>query len=138
MSWNPNANSWVNAIAISGSTVYVGGASRHNVHELTLSQEGVLAPSRVFEVTPAAQRKATDFLGDVAISPDGRLVYAADLYNNAVKVINPQSGRVIEFQNDQIEELQRMVAEKLGYKLVDHRLELYGIPKGKKPDRPAE
>jgi Fur family ferric uptake transcriptional regulator len=39
-----------------------------------------------------------------------------------------QSGRVIEFQNDQIEELQRQVAEKLGYKLVDHRLELYGVP----------
>jgi Fur family ferric uptake transcriptional regulator len=43
-------------------------------------------------------------------------------------LIDVQSGRVIEFQNDQIEELQRMVAEKLGYKLVDHRLELYGVP----------
>jgi Fur family ferric uptake transcriptional regulator len=39
-----------------------------------------------------------------------------------------QSGRVIEFHDDQIEELQRLVAEKLGYKLVDHRLELYGVP----------
>jgi Fur family ferric uptake transcriptional regulator len=35
---------------------------------------------------------------------------------------------VIEFHDDQIEELQRLVAEKLGYKLVDHRLELYGVP----------
>ena len=43
-------------------------------------------------------------------------------------LIDVQSGRVIEFQNDQIEELQRQVAEKLGYKLVDHRLELYAVP----------
>jgi Fur family ferric uptake transcriptional regulator len=43
-------------------------------------------------------------------------------------LIDVQSGRVIEFQNDLIEELQRQVAEKLGYKLVDHRLELYGVP----------
>ena len=39
-----------------------------------------------------------------------------------------QSGKVIEFSNDAIEELQRQVAEKLGYRLVDHRLELYGVP----------
>lgn len=51
-------------------------------------------------------------------------------------LIDVQSGKVIEFHNDQIEELQRMVAEKLGYKLVDHRLELYGVPidsNGKEP-----
>lgn len=43
-------------------------------------------------------------------------------------LIDVQSGKVIEFHNDQIEDLQRQVAEKLGYKLVDHRLELYGVP----------
>ena len=45
-------------------------------------------------------------------------------------LIDVQTGRVIEFHDDQIEELQRLVAEKLGYKLVDHRLELYGVPLG--------
>jgi Fur family transcriptional regulator, ferric uptake regulator len=45
-------------------------------------------------------------------------------------LIDVQSGKVIEFHNDQIEELQRQVAEKLGYKLVDHRLELYAVPLG--------
>jgi Fur family ferric uptake transcriptional regulator len=45
-------------------------------------------------------------------------------------LIDVQSGKVIEFHNDQIEELQRQVAEKLGYKLVDHRLELYAVPIG--------
>jgi Fur family ferric uptake transcriptional regulator len=39
-----------------------------------------------------------------------------------------QSGKVIEFQDEEIEKLQRRVAEKLGYKLVDHRLELYAVP----------
>ncbi|MEC8475861.1 MAG: transcriptional repressor, partial [Pseudomonadota bacterium] len=43
-------------------------------------------------------------------------------------LIDLQSGKVIEFSNDAIEELQRQVAERLGYKLVDHRLELYGVP----------
>ena len=43
-------------------------------------------------------------------------------------LIDVQSGRVIEFRNDQIEKLQRAVAEELGYKLVDHRLELYAVP----------
>lgn len=43
-------------------------------------------------------------------------------------LIDIQSGKVIEFQNIKIEELQREIAEKLGYQLVDHRLELYCIP----------
>ena len=44
------------------------------------------------------------------------------------------SGKVIEFRNDEIERLQRRVAEELGFELVDHRLELYAVPKcAKKP-----
>ena len=41
-------------------------------------------------------------------------------------LININTGEVIEFRNDEIEKLQKQVAEKLGYKLVDHKLELYG------------
>jgi len=37
-----------------------------------------------------------------------------------------QTGDVIEFMDEEIEELQKKIAEKLGYELVDHRLELYG------------
>ena len=47
-------------------------------------------------------------------------------------LIDVQSGRVIEFRNDEIERLQRRVAEELGFELVDHRLELYGVPKSAK------
>ena len=41
-------------------------------------------------------------------------------------LIDVQSGEIVEFVDEEIEKLQNKVAEKLGYKLVDHRLELYG------------
>lgn len=43
-------------------------------------------------------------------------------------LIDMKSGKVIEFNNEEIERLQKIVAEKLGYKLVGHRLELYCLP----------
>ena len=59
---------------------------------------------------------------------DGRSRYETISEDHHDHLIDLQSGKVIEFSNDAIEELQRQVAERLGYKLVDHRLELYGIP----------
>jgi len=41
-------------------------------------------------------------------------------------LIDVNTGEIIEFVNEEIEKLQGRVAEKLGYKLIDHRLELYG------------
>lgn len=46
-------------------------------------------------------------------------------------LIDIESGQVIEFNNSKIEELQKQIAAELGYDLVDHRLELYGIKKKK-------
>ena len=46
-------------------------------------------------------------------------------------LIDVQSGEIVEFVDEEIEKLQETVAEKLGYQLVDHRLELYGIKKKK-------
>ncbi|AMW34479.1 Fur family transcriptional regulator [Haematospirillum jordaniae] len=43
-------------------------------------------------------------------------------------LIDLKSGQVLEFHNEYIEELQRCIAEKLGYRLVGQRLELYGVP----------
>ncbi|HXP95327.1 MAG TPA: transcriptional repressor, partial [Telmatospirillum sp.] len=43
-------------------------------------------------------------------------------------LIDMQSGRVIEFQNPEIEALQREIARRFGFKLVGHRLELYAVP----------
>jgi Fur family transcriptional regulator, ferric uptake regulator len=59
---------------------------------------------------------------------DGRARYEERPTDHHDHLIDVQSGRVIEFQNEAIEELQRGVAEKLGYKLVGHRLELYAVP----------
>ena len=44
-------------------------------------------------------------------------------------LIDVKSGEIIEFVDDEIEKLQKKVAEKYGYTLVDHKLELYGIKK---------
>ena len=44
-------------------------------------------------------------------------------------LIDVKTGEIIEFVNEDIEELQKKVADKYGYKLVDHKLELYGIKK---------
>jgi Fur family ferric uptake transcriptional regulator len=39
-----------------------------------------------------------------------------------------KTGKVVEFMDDEIEALQEAIAKRLGYRLVDHRLELYGMP----------
>jgi len=59
---------------------------------------------------------------------DGRARYeqADDVHHD--HLIDMKTGKVIEFENAKIETLQREVALQLGYRLVDHRLELYGVP----------
>ncbi len=44
-------------------------------------------------------------------------------------LIDVKTGEIIEFVDDEIEKLQKKVADKYGYQLVDHKLELYGIKK---------
>ncbi|HEY0568141.1 MAG TPA: Fur family transcriptional regulator [Xanthobacteraceae bacterium] len=50
-------------------------------------------------------------------------------------LINLRTGEVIEFHSEEIEKLQAEVARRLGYRLVDHRLELYALPLAEKPRR---
>lgn len=59
---------------------------------------------------------------------DGRARYEEMPDEHHDHLIDVQSGKVIEFQNDEIEALQRKIAEEHGYRLVDHRLELYVVP----------
>jgi Fur family ferric uptake transcriptional regulator len=59
---------------------------------------------------------------------DGRSRYEPVPDEHHDHLIDLQSGKVIEFRNEDIEKLQEIVARELGYKLVDHRLELYGTP----------
>ena len=62
---------------------------------------------------------------------DGRARYEEVPESHHDHLIDVESGKVIEFRNEQVERLQREIADKLGFKLVDHRLELYGVPVGK-------
>ena len=61
---------------------------------------------------------------------DGRARYetSPDIHHD--HLINLRTGEIIEFQSEEIERLQTEVARKLGYRLVDHRLELYAVPLG--------
>jgi len=52
--------------------------------------------------------------------------YEQTTYEHHDHLIDINTGEITEFVNEDIEKLQKQVAEKLGYKLVDHRLELYG------------
>lgn len=67
---------------------------------------------------------------------DGRARYEEAPDEHHDHLIDVQSGRVIEFKNEAIEALQAKVAEELGYRLVDHRLELYGVPLGSEDAAP--
>lgn len=58
---------------------------------------------------------------------DGRSRYEAAADDHHDHLIDVESGKVIEFVDEELEELQRRIAEKLGYRLVDHRMELYGV-----------
>jgi len=58
---------------------------------------------------------------------DGRSRYELVTETHHDHMIDIESGEVIEFVDDEIEELQKSIAKKLGYKLIDHRMELYGI-----------
>ena len=62
----------------------------------------------------------------------GKARYEASIESHHDHLIDIKTGKIIEFVDEEIETLQKKVAEKYGYKLVDHKLELYGIKKKKK------
>lgn len=59
---------------------------------------------------------------------DGRSRYEEASNDHHDHLINLKSGEVIEFVNEEIEKLQHRIAQEHGFKLVAHRLELYGVP----------
>jgi Fur family transcriptional regulator, ferric uptake regulator len=59
---------------------------------------------------------------------DGRSRYEEHTEAHHDHLIDMKTGKVVEFVDEEIEALQVAIARKLGYKLVDHRLELYGVP----------
>ncbi len=93
----PLPDAWLGlAFAPKSNTLYVGGGSKGSVYELKLDgQTGALTRSREFSVPEPAGAKTAGFIGDVAVSPDAHLLYAADLYSDSIAVINLQSGELI-------------------------------------------
>ena len=65
---------------------------------------------------------------------DGRARYEAADREHHDHLINVNSGEVIEFVDPEIEALQERIAQKLGYRLMGHRLELYAVPLTDKDD----
>lgn len=59
---------------------------------------------------------------------DGRSRYETVADEHHDHLIDLETGKVIEFHDPDIEELQQRIAARLGYRLVDHRMELYGLP----------
>jgi len=66
---------------------------------------------------------------------DGRARYEPLPDDHHDHLIDLKTGKVIEFRNERIEALQEEIARELGYKLVDHRLELYAVPLDKNDER---
>lgn len=58
---------------------------------------------------------------------DGRARYEAAHDSHHDHLIDVETGRVVEFVDQELEALQRKIAERLGFRLVDHRMELYGV-----------
>jgi Fur family ferric uptake transcriptional regulator len=65
---------------------------------------------------------------------DGRSRYEQAPDEHHDHLIDMRTGKVIEFIDDEIEALQNAIARRLGFRLVDHRLELYGVPINDKED----
>ena len=66
---------------------------------------------------------------------DGRSRYEEAPETHHDHLIDMKTGKVIEFVDPEIEALQEAIARRLGYKLVDHRLELYGVPTSSEGER---
>ncbi|MEH6547006.1 MAG: Fur family transcriptional regulator [Sneathiella sp.] len=94
----------------------------------TISISTVYRTVRMFEENGILERH--DF-------GDGRARYEEVSDQHHDHLINVQTGQVIEFTSDKIEELQKLIAAELGFELIDHRLELYGKPLSQKPGHPV-
>ena len=59
---------------------------------------------------------------------DGRSRYEPTTDEHHDHLIDVESGAVMEFADEELEALQKQIAERMGYRLVDHRMELYAVP----------
>lgn len=96
---------------------------RANAYDKRISLSTVYRTLKLFEAKGILERH--DF-------GRGRGQYEEAKHAHHDHLIDTTTGRVIEFRNDQIEELQKAIARSLGFDLVGHRLELFGTPRAAK------
>ena len=92
---------------------------RANAQDASITLATVYRTVKLFEDAGIIQ--AHDFR-------DGRARYEEVPDEHHDHLINVRTGEVVEFHSEEIEELQELIAKRLGFRLVDHRLELYGVP----------
>lgn len=94
-----------------------------------ISLATVYRTMRLFEEADIVQRH--DF-------GEGRSRYEESGNGHHDHLIDIQSGKVVEFHDDEIEILKHKIAERLGFQLVDHRLDLFGVPLDSSKSRPGK
>ena len=92
---------------------------RASAQDMNISLSTVYRTVRLFEEAGILERHEFG---------DGRARYEQVASEHHDHLIDMRTGKVIEFRNEQVERLQEAIARELGYKLIDHRLELYGVP----------
>jgi len=93
----PLPDCWLGLVTGPDNLVYAGGGTTGKVFELSLNPEtGVLTRAREFAAVPNAAEKGKSFIGDVELSPDAHLLYAADLSGDSIAVINLRTGRLTD------------------------------------------
>ena len=83
------------ALSADGKTLWVGGGSSAAIHEFKFDGAGALSLVRTLPLVAPDKQTSEDFIGDIAVSPDGRALYAADIFHDSITVVNTQSGAVL-------------------------------------------
>lgn len=99
------------------------------VHRRVAAVDARISLSTVYRTLKLLERKGILARHDFGA---GRLRYEEAPREHHDHLIDVETGRVIEFSNPEIERLQERVARELGFELVGHRLQLFGVPLGKK------
>lgn len=99
----------LHGVALRGNFVYVGGGATGAVFEIRLEGHQ-LTLTRTLSAAPAVVPSAGIFIADVALSPDGKRLYAADISGSAIAVIDLESGRL----------KQRIPTAKMPYRILFH------------------
>lgn len=95
------------------------------VHRRASKLDGNISLSTVYRTVRLLEDKG---ILDRHAFQDGRARYEEVAKEHHDHLIDLKSGRVIEFRNEEVERLQEKIARELGYRLIDHKLELYGVP----------